>query len=136
LQCINFRYVNTANELLKGEPSFANLTPEKMIQDRKVRASNPSLFNNVAQAWNHAFYWKCLTPKGGGTPSGLLMQMIDRDFGSFDEFRKKMENEALTCFGSGWAWLGYENKGQGKLIVMKVSIVHMQQVLNIRCTFI
>jgi Fe-Mn family superoxide dismutase len=55
-------------------------------------------------------------------PSGILMDMIKRDFGSYEEFRKKMESEALTCFGSGWAWLGYDsNRGQEKLVVMKTS---------------
>ena len=118
------RYVNTANEMLKSDRAYANLSAEKIIQDRKVRANNPSLFNNVAQAWNHAFYWRCLTPNnGGGQPSGKLMEMIQRDFGSFEDLRKKMENEALTCFGSGWAWLGYDGKNRGheKLVVMKTS---------------
>ncbi|KAL7501750.1 hypothetical protein ACHAWX_000341 [Stephanocyclus meneghinianus] len=117
------KYVNTANQILKDDKKYANLTPEKIIQDRSIRASNPILFNNVAQSWNHAFYWKCLTPVGGGgMPSGILMDMIKRDFGSYEEFRKKMESEALACFGSGWAWLGYDsNRGQEKLVVMKTS---------------
>jgi Fe-Mn family superoxide dismutase len=109
--------------MLKGEPSYTKMTPEKIIQDRKVRASNPSLFNNVAQAWNHAFYWRCLKQNGGGVPSGQLMKMIERDFGSFQDLRKKMEEEALKCFGSGWAWLGYDEKnhGKGKLVIMSTS---------------
>jgi Fe-Mn family superoxide dismutase len=127
------RYVNTANEMLKSDPSHAKLSAEKIIQDRKVRAKNPSLFNNVAQAWNHAFYWKCLKPKGGGKPTGKLLDMIERDFGSFEDLRTKMENEALTCFGSGWAWLGYDGKNRGheKLIVMKTSGAENPMALGI-----
>ena len=126
------RYVNTANELLKSEPSYANLSPEKIIKDRKLRMKNLSLFNNVAQAINHAFYWKSLSPNGGGQPSGQLMDLIQRDFGSFEELKKKMESEALTCFGSGWAWLGYDaSKGHEKLVVMKTTGAENPMALGI-----
>ena len=119
----NTRYVNTANQLLKDDPSYARQSPERIIKDRKVHSKNLPLFNNVAQAWNHAFYWKCLTPDGGGKPTGRLLEMIQRDFGSFEDLKQKMESEALTCFGSGWAWLGYDGKNRGheKLVVMKTS---------------
>ncbi len=70
-----------------------------------IRKSTGGIFNNAAQVWNHAFYWQCLSPSGGGVPSGALAEAIDSAFGSFSEFREAFTRTALTTFGSGWAWL-------------------------------
>ena len=70
-----------------------------------IRKSTGGIFNNAAQVWNHAFYWQCLSPSGGGVPSGALAGAIDSAFGSFSEFREAFTRTALTTFGSGWAWL-------------------------------
>ena len=61
--------------------------------------------NNGGGHWNHAFFWKSMAPKAGGEPSGALRAAIDKDFGSFDEFKKQFEAAAVGRFGSGWAWL-------------------------------
>ncbi|CAH9126340.1 unnamed protein product [Cuscuta epithymum] len=65
-------------------------------------------FNNAAQAWNHEFFWESMKPGGGGEPSGELLELINRDFGSFDMFVKEFKTAAATQFGSGWAWLAYK----------------------------
>nr|GMD53035.1 superoxide dismutase [Fe], chloroplastic [Ipomoea batatas] len=65
-------------------------------------------FNNAAQAWNHAFFWESMKPGGGGEPSGELLELINRDFGSFETFVKEFKAAAATQFGSGWAWLAYK----------------------------
>ncbi|KAK9190873.1 hypothetical protein WN943_019483 [Citrus x changshan-huyou] len=65
-------------------------------------------FNNAAQAWNHEFFWESMKPGGGGKPSGELLELIERDFGSFDRFLKEFKSAAATQFGSGWAWLAYK----------------------------
>lgn len=57
------------------------------------------------QAWNHEFFWESMKPGGGGKPSGQLLQLIERDFGSFDKFVEEFKSAAATQFGSGWAWL-------------------------------
>ncbi|MBR5784062.1 MAG: superoxide dismutase [Bacteroidales bacterium] len=74
------------------------------------------LFNNAAQAWNHTFYWHCFSPTGGGMPTGTLANRIDRDFGSFDEFKTKFAIAATSLFGSGWVWL--VEKTDGKLEIL------------------
>ena len=56
-----------------------------------------------------------MKPNGGGKPSGKLAQLIDRDFGSYDKFRAEFVNAGMTAFGSGWAWLVYQD---GKLKVV------------------
>ena len=54
---------------------------------RKAYGTNQALFNNAGQSYNHAFYWDCMKPNGGGKPTGKLAELIDRDFGSYDKFR-------------------------------------------------
>ncbi|MHB1075359.1 superoxide dismutase [Thiobacillus sp.] len=74
------------------------------------------IFNNVAQAWNHAFYWDSLCEKGGGDPPPILKQMIDASFGSVEACRRELVHAAVTQFGTGWAWLVLDGK---KISVMK-----------------
>lgn len=71
--------------------------------------------NNGGGHWNHTFFWKSMAPKAGGEPSGALRAAIDKDFGSFDEFKKQFEAAAVGRFGSGWAWLSVG--ADGKLFV-------------------
>ncbi|MGD9034805.1 MAG: superoxide dismutase [Desulfobacteraceae bacterium] len=74
------------------------------------------MFNNAAQAWNHSFYWQCMKPNGGGSPSGRVAEKIKADFGSYNKFAEQFQNAGLTQFGSGWAWLILKD---GKLEIMK-----------------
>jgi len=92
-------YVDNINRLIVGT-EFANLPLEEI-----VNKASGSIFNNAAQVWNHTFYWSCLSPKGGGQPSGALAAAIAKDLGSFDQFKEKFTKAAVTLFGSGWAWL-------------------------------
>lgn len=62
-------------------------------------------FNMAAQVWNHDFYWKSMSPNGGGKPTGKLLELIEKTWGSFDEFKTAFDKEAGSHFGSGWAWL-------------------------------
>jgi len=61
--------------------------------------------NNAGGHFNHTFYWTCLSPKGGGAPTGALLKAINAAFGSFDAFKEAFKKSALGRFGSGWAWL-------------------------------
>ncbi|XP_074568348.1 superoxide dismutase [Fe], chloroplastic isoform X2 [Curcuma longa] len=65
-------------------------------------------FVHAAQVWNHDFFWQSIKPNGGGQPSGKLMELIERDFGSFDKMLEDFKQAAVTQFGSGWAWLAYK----------------------------
>ena len=92
-------YVTNLNNLIKGTEF------ESMSLENIVLKSSAGMFNNAAQVWNHSFYWSCLSPKGGGQPSGALAEAINKKFGSFDEFKKQFTQTAVGTFGSGWAWL-------------------------------
>lgn len=106
-------YVNNLNKLIPGT-EFENASLEEIV----MRAGG-GIFNNVAQVWNHTFYWNCMKPQGGGEPAGALASAILRDFGSFAEFKEKFSNAAATLFGSGWAWL--IKKEDGKLEIVQES---------------
>ena len=62
--------------------------------------------------YNHSLFWKVMSPNGGGTPSGSLSEAIDRDFGSFENFKDSFSKAAATQFGSGWAWLCANSDGK------------------------
>lgn len=70
-----------------------------------IRECDGAVFNNAAQAWNHTFFWNCLTPRGGGQPSGELASAIERSFGSFSDFKREFSTACANQFGSGWGWL-------------------------------
>lgn len=103
-------YFKNLNGLVEGKPE-ADLS----LKDLVVK-SDGGVFNNAAQAWNHSFFWQCLSPSGGGAPSGDLSARIDRDFGSFEEFKEQFSTAAAKLFGSGWAWLAADPSG--KLVIM------------------
>ncbi|MDR9438084.1 MAG: Fe-Mn family superoxide dismutase [Halomonas sp.] len=92
-------YVNKLNELTDGTDD-ANKSLEEII-----KSSSGGLFNQAAQVWNHTFYWHCLSPNGGGEPSGALAEAINAKFGSFDKFKETFNAQAAGNFGSGWTWL-------------------------------
>ena len=92
-------YVTNLNNQIKGT-EFEDSDLESII-----RKSQGGMFNNAAQVWNHTFYWNCLSPNGGGEPTGALLDGINKAFGSFAAFKEQFTQTALTTFGSGWAWL-------------------------------
>ena len=75
---------------------------ETLLRDH---SDNGAVRNNGGGFWNHNLFWACMSPNGGGQPSGALGKAIDRDFGSFDAFKDAFAKAAATRFGSGWAWL-------------------------------
>jgi Fe-Mn family superoxide dismutase len=78
--------------------------------DDIVRSSSGPIFDNAAQVWNHNFYWQSLSPEPTQV-HGELAARIDRDFGSFNQFREAFTKAAKEHFGSGWAWLVEERRG-------------------------
>ncbi|NOU46454.1 MAG: superoxide dismutase [Fe] [Bacteroidales bacterium] len=98
-------YLTNLNKLIVGtEFEHASL-------DEIVSKSDGGIYNNGAQVWNHSFYWKCLSPKGGGQAGGKLLEAIVRDFGSFDAFKEQFTTAAATLFGAGWVWLSKDSSG-------------------------
>jgi Fe-Mn family superoxide dismutase len=101
-------YVDNLNKLLESS-DLANETLENIIKNTAGDAGKVGFFNNAAQSWNHAFYWKCMKPNGGGPPTGTIASKIKTTWGDYDKFLEEIKNAGLTQFGSGWAWLLLDN---------------------------
>ncbi len=99
-------YIDNLNRLIKGT-EFEDMELEEVI----ARAKGP-LFNNASQAWNHIFYFFTFSPEGSREPSGKLREAIDRDFGSFEDFKKAFVDAGVGLFGSGWVWLSRDDNGK------------------------
>jgi Fe-Mn family superoxide dismutase len=67
--------------------------------------------NNGGGYANHTLFWQVLSPEGGGEPTGALSEALEDQFGSFDHFQDRFEDEATGVFGSGWAWLTVTGEG-------------------------
>jgi Fe-Mn family superoxide dismutase len=98
-------YVTNLNQQI-ANTEFENTSLEDI-----VRKSSGGLFNNAAQVWNHNFYWQCLSPDGGGTPSGTLLVAINARWGAFDAFKTAFARSGAGNFGSGWTWLVKKSDG-------------------------
>jgi superoxide dismutase, Fe-Mn family len=101
-------YVDKVNALLRGT-EFADKSLEAIVETyAKHGAANKeaeTIFNNAAQAWNHAFYWKSLRPPGGRAPQGALGELVASTFGGLRGCAQALMLAAMNQFGSGWVWL-------------------------------
>ena len=110
-------YVDNANKLLAGT-ELENASPEDIIRKTAGDAAKIGIFNNVAQAWNHSFYWQGIKPSGGGLPIGAIAGKINAAWGAYEKFVEELKNAGVTQFGSGWAWLVLD---QGALKIVKTA---------------
>jgi Fe-Mn family superoxide dismutase len=101
-------YVTNLNNLIAGT-IHEKQSLEEIIIATAGDNSKVGIFNNAAQVWNHSFFWHCMKKDGAKSPSGKLAEQINKDFGSYEKFKEEFKNAGTTQFGSGWAWLVYEN---------------------------
>jgi len=111
---------------------FSNLTELPINQLLKATSDIPEKWrsqvrNNGGGFVNHNFFWKVISPEGEREPTGALAAQIEKDFGSFQNFKQEFEKAAATRFGSGWAWLHCHN---GKLHVSSTPNQDVVQTLN------
>ncbi len=100
-------YVANLNKALESAPDLAGKSAEDLIKDlpsvpESVRGA---VRNNGGGHVNHSFFWKLLTPKSEGKPTGKLGEAITASFGDFEQFKEKFNAAGAGRFGSGWAWL-------------------------------
>jgi Fe-Mn family superoxide dismutase len=117
-------YVNKGNELLEKlniktdneleiiKLAYGNLTPDYI-----------NLFNNVAQHWNHSFFWESISDEKKDIDPKLA-KMIESQFGSSENFFKEFEQKGASLFGSGWVWLVLDKKEN------KLKILQTQNAIN------
>lgn len=103
-------YVNNVNNLVVGT-EFENATLEEI-----VKKAEGGIFNNGAQVWNHTFYFMQFAKDGCHEPKDELKAVIEAKFGSVEAFKEAFSKAAATLFGSGWAWLVVDTKGELEII--------------------
>ncbi len=105
-------YTNNLNRALAGT-DLESLPLVNILE--RMDISNADLRNNAGGYYNHTLFWEIMGPKGGGIPKDTLASAINRDFGTFDNFKTEFESVANRQFGSGWAWLVVDRSGKLKV---------------------
>ena len=106
-------YFDKLNGFVKNT-DMADMSLEDVMKISFVAPEKKAIFNNAGQAWNHIVYWNQFEG-GSQKPDGILAELIERDFGSFDDMKKQFVDTGAGVFGSGWAWLAVDG---GKLTLM------------------
>ena len=101
-------YTNKLNAAIEGT-DLEGKSIEEILKNLDM--NNSAVRNNGGGYYNHCLFWEIIGPNCGGLPSGKLADAINKDFGSFDEFKSKFSAAAATRFGSGWAWLCVDSDG-------------------------
>ncbi len=102
-------YINNLNAAIAGTDMEGKTIDNILIN---LDMSNAAVRNNGGGFYNHNLFWAVMSPNGGGLPNGELADTIEKDFGSFDEFKAKFSKAGATQFGSGWAWLCVHKGGK------------------------
>lgn len=102
-------YVTNLNAALQGTEHEGKSLEELFAIMSKLP---PAVRNNGGGHWNHSMFWEIMAPNAGGVPTGDLAAQINKNFGSLDEMKKLFAQAGATRFGSGWAWLCKDEKGE------------------------
>ncbi len=110
------KYAENLNKALESHSDLQSMSLETLLGslDNVPEEIRKTVQNNAGGVWNHNHFWKVMTPGGASAPSGKLAEHINKDFGSFEEFKTKFTEGATKLFGSGWMWLAY-NPEEDKL---------------------
>ena len=95
-------YVDNLNKAIAGTPNEGKTLEELVAVAGTI---SPAVRNNGGGHWNHTFFWNCMKPNGGGTPTGPLAAAINAKWGSYEAFKEAFVKSAVGNFGSGWTWL-------------------------------
>jgi len=106
-------YIDKLNGALASHDNLLGLPVEDLIKDISSLPADiqGAVRNNGGGHANHSFFWKSLSPSGGGSPTGSLLEAINDSFGDLDSLKSQFGQAALNRFGSGWAWLIKDSGG-------------------------
>ncbi|KAI9100874.1 hypothetical protein K1719_023998 [Acacia pycnantha] len=113
-------FVEGLNKQLEKDDILYGFTMDELVKETFNNGNPLPEFNNAAEVWNHDFFWESMQPGGGEMPRLGLLQQIEKDFGSFTNFREKFIEAALTLFGSGWVWLVLKRE-ERRIEILKTS---------------
>lgn len=123
-------YVDKLNDTIKKYPKLYSCSLTDLLSNLDCLPDSASqiIKNNGGGVYNHEFFFSIMTNRKT-YPSEELKKAIDRDFGSFDEFKMEFKKASLDIFGSGWVWLVSDNKGN--LSIIKTSNQDTPITLNL-----
>ena len=106
-------YIDKLNVALEKHPDLQKKNIEDLLRmiDQVPEDIRDAVRNHGGGHANHSLFWRILTPKSEGKPSGVLLEKLTTSFGSFEKFQEKFTTEAGSRFGSGWAWLVKKQDG-------------------------
>ncbi|VAH98229.1 unnamed protein product [Triticum turgidum subsp. durum] len=116
-------HVDGLNKQLAISPLYGH-TLEDLIKEAYNNGNPLPEYNDAAEVWNHHFFWESMQPEGGGSPEAGVLQQIEKDFGSFFNFREEFMRSALSLLGSGWVWLVLKRSER------KLEVVHTRNAIN------
>jgi Fe-Mn family superoxide dismutase len=110
-------YINNLNAALEKHPELASKSAEDLLRDldKVPEDIRSAVRNNGGGHVNHTMFWKIMKPNGGGAPTGPIAKQIEKDFGTFEDFKTAFNGTAAKQFGSGWGWLIWDG---GKLKII------------------
>lgn len=111
------KYVDTLNKLIRGT-RYDDMKLEEIMLESAGREDEKKIYNNAAQAWNHEFYWQCMTRPAGEKPEGRLLKELEKSFGGLDAFLERFAKKGTEHFGSGWTWLVKGRDGKFEICAM------------------
>ncbi|PIS10200.1 MAG: superoxide dismutase [Fe] [Bdellovibrio sp. CG10_big_fil_rev_8_21_14_0_10_47_8] len=119
------KYVQNTNDLVRGT-EYEDMELEQLIlitayhlKHHEIEKKILNIFNNSAQAWNHAFYWNCLHPQRTKPLSENMKSTLAKNFGSYDQFSSLFKAAGKSLFGSGWVWLAKDEMGKLSIVAAK-----------------
>lgn len=113
-------YVDKLNAALEKYPALQEKSPAELLLflDQIPEEIRKTVHNNAGGHYNHSLFWQWMAPKAGGQPNGKLAEAINKNFGTFDNFKKQFSDTAASHFGSGWAWLALDSLGALRVFSM------------------
>ena len=106
-------YIDNLNKALEKAPALQGKTIEEILTDPSSwpEEVQTAIRNHGGGHYNHSLFWTTMSGNAGGQPSGVILDKINASFGSFDGFKKKFSESAISRFGSGWGWLSVDSTG-------------------------
>ena len=101
-------YTKNLNDAVAAELNGRNAAIEELLKN--ISNYSAKLRNNGGGHYNHELFWKCMQPSGLALSQGKLSEAIQSSFNSYENFKNKLSEAAMSRFGSGWAWLYLDNK--------------------------
>ena len=111
-------YVDNLNSALSDYPELQKKSLTELLTDISTLpgAVQTAVRNNGGGVYNHEPYFDSMREPAGQEPDGALAEAIERDFGSYRQWKEQMKPAAVSKFGSGWAWLVADKDGRLSIV--------------------